>query len=97
MYFGYAMDEPTFAKHHTMSEANQKKINNYLANGRYFDKLTPLPKGCAGSKVRSLAMLEFRNYIKPYIEQIDDYKAEKVKRTTLKDIMADLTIAQGLQ
>ena len=72
MYFGYAMDELTFAKRHTMSEANKKKITNYLAYGRYFDRLTALPKGCTGCKTRSLAIIEFRHYIKPYIEDIDD-------------------------
>jgi len=97
MYFGYAMDELTFAKRHSMSDANKKKITNYLANGLYFDRLTPLPKGCAGFKVRSLAMIEFKNYIKPYIEDIDDYKANKVTRNNLKDIMADMTLGQGLQ
>jgi len=42
-------------------------------------------------------MIEFRNYIKAYIEDIDSYKAKTVKRNNLQDIMADVRFADDLK
>jgi hypothetical protein len=42
-------------------------------------------------------MLEFRNYIKAFIEDIDSYKVKTVKRNNLQDIMADVRFTADLK
>jgi len=42
-------------------------------------------------------MIEFRTYIKAFIEDIDSYKVKTVKRNNLQDIMADVRFAADLK
>ena len=83
-YLGFALEQSTLAKMHSLSDGNRRQIEEYLDHIQAFDgENAQIPKEASGSKHRKMFLATFKNYIRKTVPDFDKFLLkEEVIRTT---------------